>query len=77
MKVNARFKNLNIYKVGYKSKHTTIHTMLLTPKIYLHVKEIEICVPEAIKYKSNLAHIHLSTTSRKLVHIKLHLSNLV
>jgi len=50
LKVNARFKNLNIYKVGYKSKHTTIHTMLLTPKIYLHVKEIEICVPEAIKY---------------------------
>lgn len=54
LKVNARFKNLNIYKVGYKSKHTTIHTMLLTPKIYLHVKEIEICVPEAIKYWNNL-----------------------
>ena len=50
LKVNERFKNLNIYKVGYKSKHTTIHTMLLTPKIYLHVKEIEICVPKAIKY---------------------------
>ena len=56
LKANARFKNLNTYKVWYKSKQTAIPTMAHCPEICLHAKGIKIkqCVPGTIKHWNNL-----------------------